>query len=49
MTIQNVVFIDTRVVGYETLIASLGADTEWYLLDANDDGVGNPDLVWLDS
>ena len=39
MTTKNVVFIDSRVAGYETLIAGLSADTEWYLLDANQDGV----------
>ncbi|MDD2742794.1 MAG: DUF4347 domain-containing protein, partial [Rhodocyclaceae bacterium] len=39
MTTKNVVFIDSRVAGYETLIASLGADTEWYLLSAEGDGV----------
>ena len=35
MTTKNIVFIDSRVAGYETLIAGLSADTEWYLLDAN--------------
>jgi|GEM_PF-1047776 len=39
MTTKNVVFIDSRVAGYETLIASLSADTEWYLLNAEEDGV----------
>ena len=39
MTTKNVVFIDSRVAGYETLIAGLSADTEWCLLDANQDGV----------
>ena len=39
MSKKSVVFIDSRVAGYETLIANLGADTEWYLLDANQDGV----------
>lgn len=39
MSTQSIVFIDSRVTGYETLIASLGTDTEWYLLDANQDGV----------
>jgi Ca2+-binding RTX toxin-like protein len=36
---KNIFFIDSRVAGYETLIAGLSADTEWYLLDANEDGV----------
>jgi Ca2+-binding RTX toxin-like protein len=39
MTTKNVVFIDSRVAGYETLIAGLSADAEWYLLDANQGGV----------
>jgi uncharacterized delta-60 repeat protein len=39
MSTSHVVFIDSRVSGYETLVASLSADTEWYLLDANLDGV----------
>lgn len=39
MSTKNIVFIDSRVAGYETLIAGLSADTEWYLLDANQDGV----------
>ena len=39
MTTKNVVFIDSRVAGYESLIAGLSADTEWYLLDANQDGI----------
>ena len=39
MTLKNIVFIDSRVAGYETLVAQLGADTEWQLLDAGSDGV----------
>jgi Ca2+-binding RTX toxin-like protein len=39
MTTKNIVFIDSRVAGYETLIAGLSADSEWYLLDAKQDGV----------
>lgn len=39
MTTRNIVFIDSRVLHQETLIAALGADTEWYLLDANRDGM----------
>jgi hypothetical protein len=29
MSTKNIVFIDSRVAGHETLIASLGSDTEW--------------------
>ena len=29
---KTIVFIDSRVAGYQALIASLGADTEWHLL-----------------
>ena len=36
---KNIVFIDSRVSGYQTLIASLSADSEWYLLDATQDGL----------
>lgn len=39
MTTKNVVFIDSRATGYEALIASLGADTEWYLLSTEEDGL----------
>ena len=39
MTTRNIVFFDSRVVGYDTLVASLGADTEWYALSAEVDGV----------
>jgi Ca2+-binding RTX toxin-like protein len=39
MTTKNIVFIDSRVASYETLIAGLSADTEWYLLNADSDGV----------
>jgi len=39
MTTKNIVFIDSRVADLETLIASLGADTEWYVLSAEVDGI----------
>lgn len=39
MTTKNVVFIDSRVAGYETLMAGLSADTKWYLLDAHPNGI----------
>jgi serralysin len=33
------VFIDNRVVGYESLTANLSMDTEWYLLNGYEDGI----------
>ena len=36
---KNIVFIDSRVTGYQTLVADLGADTEWHLLTTEQDGV----------
>ena len=36
---QSIVFIDRRVSNYETLVAGLGADTTWYLLSAEQDGI----------
>ncbi|WP_459743236.1 DUF4347 domain-containing protein, partial [Pseudomonas sp. 3A(2025)] len=39
MTTKNVVFIDSRVAGYQTLIVGFSADTEWHLLDTSQDGV----------
>lgn len=39
MNITNVVFIDGRLPENETLIAALGPDTAWFVLDAERDGV----------
>lgn len=39
MSTKNIVFIDERVSGYEALVANLGAETAWFLLDASRDGV----------
>lgn len=36
---KNIVFIDSRVAGYESMIGRLGADTEWILLNADEDGI----------
>jgi hypothetical protein len=36
---RTLVFIDSRVADYQTLIAGLGPDAEWVLLDANRDGI----------
>ena len=38
MTI-NYVFIDSRVADFQTLVAGLAPDSEWYLINAEDDGV----------
>jgi hypothetical protein len=39
MTAKNIVFDDSRVTGYRAFFADLGVDTEWYVLDATQDGV----------
>lgn len=36
---KNLVFIDNRVVGYQSLLASLGPDTDWYVLTPDEDGL----------
>lgn len=36
---QDLIFIDSRVADYQTLIAGLSADAEWVLLDAGQDGL----------
>ena len=40
MPAQNIVFIDSRVASYQTLVASLDTNTEWHLLSAGQDGIG---------
>ncbi|MBK8386285.1 MAG: hypothetical protein IPL11_11755 [Candidatus Accumulibacter sp.] len=35
MTTKNVFFIDSRVSDYQSLIASLSADSEWVLIDGS--------------
>lgn len=39
MSPHSIAFIDSRVAGYETLIAGFSADTRWHVLDAQQDGV----------
>ena len=39
MTTKNIFFIDSRVADYQTLIAGLPVDSEWVLLNAEEDGV----------
>ena len=36
---QNLVFIDSRVADYQSLITSLSADSEWVVIDGSQDGV----------
>ena len=44
MTTKNIVFIDSQVSGYDSLIAGL-ADTEWHLLVAGQDGIAQMQRV----
>ena len=37
--IKNLVFVDSRVADYQTLIAGLGTDSAWVLINADQDGV----------
>lgn len=39
MPTKNIVFLDSQVSGFEKLLAGLGPDTKWFLLDAHQDGV----------
>jgi Ca2+-binding RTX toxin-like protein len=39
MTTQNIIIIDSRVSDYETFIGNIGMETEWFLLNAQEDGV----------
>ena len=36
---RQIIFIDSRVTDYQTLISSLPADNEWFVLDAGQDGI----------
>lgn len=39
MSKKSVVFIDSRVADYQTIVAALPVDTDWFLLNQNSDGV----------
>jgi uncharacterized delta-60 repeat protein len=39
MSKKNVIFIDSRVADYQTIVTALPSDTDWYLLDRNSNGV----------
>jgi Ca2+-binding RTX toxin-like protein len=45
---KHLVFIDSRVADFQTLVAGLSADTEWVLLDADQDGVRQMQAVLAD-
>ena len=49
MTTKNVVFVDSRVAGYQTFIDSFRADTAWYLLDASLDTATVDASGWHDT
>jgi hypothetical protein len=39
MSKKNIIFIDSRVADYQTIVAALPIETDWYLLNQNSDGV----------
>ena len=39
MSTRSIIFIDSRVSGYESITANLSTDTEWYLLNGDEDGI----------
>lgn len=39
MTTKNIFFIDTRVANYQTLIDGLPAHSQWFVLNAEQDGI----------
>ena len=39
MTTKNIFFIDSRVVDYQTLLASLPVDSQYFVLEASQDGI----------
>lgn len=49
MTTKQIVFIDSRVAGYETLIAGLDTETQWHLLDAQQDGIAQIERLLADA
>ena len=36
---KNIVFIDSQVQGYESLVTALHADTDWFVLNPDEDGI----------
>ena len=42
---RTITFIDSRVADYQTLIAGLAEGTEWFLLDAGKDGIGQMETI----
>ena len=45
MTTHNIFFIDSRVADYQTLIASLPTDSEWFLLNSTQDGIAQMQAI----
>ncbi len=43
---KNLVFIDSRVADYPSLITHLSAGSEWVLIDGNQDGVQLDNLAF---
>jgi Domain of unknown function (DUF4347) len=41
MSVTRIAFIDSRVADYQLLAAGLGADTEWFLINADEDGLAH--------
>ena len=39
MPTHNIYFVDSRVADYQRLVGSLPVDSEWFVLDANRDGI----------
>ncbi|HRL77814.1 MAG TPA: DUF4347 domain-containing protein, partial [Candidatus Accumulibacter phosphatis] len=42
---RQVVFVDSRVADYQTLIDGLAEGSEWYLLHAGEDGIGQMERI----
>ena len=45
MATQTIYFIDSRVESYQSLIGSFSADSEWFVLDANQDGLAQMQAI----
>lgn len=42
---RQVFFVDSRVADYQTLIAGLAEGTEWHLVHAGEDGIGQMERI----
>jgi len=45
---RHIFFIDARVADYETLIGGLPADSAWFVLDAEQDGIAQMQSMLAD-